>query len=122
MPNIKTKVNAHNRNILRNKPSKNAKHCNCQQKENCPMNGACLKESLVYYPTISFNNKNYKPKLYKRSCEITFKKRFSNHKKSFNVPLYKHDTKLAINRILELKNEATKHTDILENKRSIQVL
>ena len=63
MPNIKTKINAHNRNILRNTPSKNAKHCNCQQKENCPMNGACLKESLVYYTTISCNDKNYTQKL-----------------------------------------------------------
>ena len=82
MPNIKTKINA---------PSKNVKHCNWQQKENCSMNGVCLKESLVYYATISCNDK----KLYKGSCETTFKKRFSNHKKSFNVPLYKHDTKLS---------------------------
>ena len=51
-------INAHNREILRNAPSKNTKHCNCQQKENCPMNGACLKESLVYYATISCNDKN----------------------------------------------------------------
>ena len=34
MPNIKTKINAHNREILRNAPSKNVKHCNCQQKKN----------------------------------------------------------------------------------------
>ena len=80
MPNIKTKINAHNREILRNIPSKNTKHCNCQQKENCPMNGACLKESLVYYATISCNDKNYQPKLYKGSCERSFKKRYSNHK------------------------------------------
>ena len=59
------------------------------------MNGDCLKESLVYYATISCNDKNYKPKLYKGSCETSFKKRYSNHKKSFNVPLYKHDTKLS---------------------------
>ena len=57
------------------------------------MNGACL--SLVYYATINCNNKNYKPKLYKGSCETSFKNRYSNHKKSFNVPLYKHDTKLS---------------------------
>ena len=57
MSNIKTKINAHNRDILRNAPSKNAKQCNCQQKENCPMNGACLKESLVYYAAISCYNK-----------------------------------------------------------------
>ena len=70
--------------------------CNCQQKENCPMKGACLKEVLVYYTTISWNDKNYKPKLYKGSCETSFKKRYSNHNKSFIVPLYKHDTKLPI--------------------------
>ena len=59
------------------------------------MNGACL--SLVYYATINCNDKNYKPKLYKGSCETSFKKRYSNRKKSFNVPLYidKHDTKLS---------------------------
>ena len=95
IPNIKTKINAHNRNIVQNTLSKNAKLCNCQPKENCPMNGICLKESLDYYATISCNDKNYKPKLYKGSCETTIKKRFSNYKKSFNVPLYKHDTKLS---------------------------
>ena len=94
MPNIKTKRNALNRNILRNTQSKNAKHYNCQQKENCSINGACLKENLVYYATVSYNDKNYKPKLYKGSCGTTFKKRYGNHKKSFNVPSYKHDTKL----------------------------
>ena len=61
MPSIKTKINAHNRDTLRNTLSKNARQCNCQQKENCPMNSACLKESLVYYATISYNDKNYKP-------------------------------------------------------------
>ena len=58
------------------------------------MNVACL--SSVYYPIINCNDKNYKPKLYRGSCETSFKKRYSNCKKSFNVPLYidKHDTKL----------------------------
>ena len=32
MPNIKPKMDAHSGDILRNKPSKNAKQCNCQQK------------------------------------------------------------------------------------------
>ena len=59
------------------------------------MNSACLKESLVYYATISCNDKNYKPKLYKGSCQTSLKKRYSNRKKSFNVLLYKHDTKLS---------------------------
>ena len=57
--------------------------------------GACLKESLVYYATISSNDKNYKSKLYKESSGTNFEKHNSNHKESFNVPLYKHDTKLS---------------------------
>ena len=59
------------------------------------MNGACL--SLLYYATINCIDKNYKPTLYKGSCETSFKKRHSNRKKSFKVTLYidKHDTKLS---------------------------
>ena len=59
------------------------------------MNAAYLQDSLVYYVTISCNDKIYKPKLYIGSCETSFKKRYNNHKKSFNIPLYKHYTKLS---------------------------
>ena len=45
--------------------------------------------------TISCNNNNYKPEIYKGSFRTSFKKRYSNHKKSFNLHLYKHDTKLS---------------------------
>ena len=95
MPNIKTKIKTHNRKIQQNVPPKSTKHCNCQQKENFPINGACVQESLVCYATISCNGKNYKPKLCKGSCETSFEKRYSNHKKSINVPLHKHNTKLS---------------------------
>ena len=57
----------------------------------------------TYVAAIRLINQNYK----KGSCEPSFKKHYSNHKKSFNVPLYKHDTKLPKG-VLELKNEATK--------------
>ena len=36
------------------------------------MNGACLKESLVYYATIGCNDKNYKPKLSKKKLRNKF--------------------------------------------------
>ena len=53
------------------------------------------KKNLVYYAAISCNNKNYKPKLCKGSCETILKKATVTEKKSFNVPLYKHNTKLS---------------------------
>ena len=80
------------------------------------MNSACLKKSLVYYATISYSNKNYKPNLYKRSSKTSFKKRYSNHKEIVQTRYQ------AINGIFELKREATKPTLNLEDKRNIQVL
>ena len=43
------------------------------------MNGACLKESLVYYATTSFNDSNYKTELYQGNCETSFKMCFSSY-------------------------------------------
>ena len=79
-------------NILRAQPQNTPKTCNCLKKEDCPMNGFCLTKSLLYYATITCDKENY-TKLYKGICETTFKKRYANRKKSFNVPTYKNDTK-----------------------------
>ena len=72
-------------------------------KKDCSMNVACLQESLVYCAIISPNDKNYKPKLYKGSCETSFKKRYSNHKKSltYHCTSY-HDTKLLTEKTKQL--------------------
>ena len=58
------------------------------------MRGACLTKNVLYYARISCDDNTYKPKLYKGICEITFKKRHANHKKSFNVEKNKNNTKL----------------------------
>ena len=94
MPNLKSLLSNHNPNILKDQPQSTAKNCNCLKKEDCSMNGLYLTESLLYYATITTGKENY-TKLYKRICETTFKKRYGNHKKSFNVPTYKNDTKLS---------------------------
>ena len=84
------------------------------------MNGACV--SLVYYATINFKDKNYKPKLYKESCKTSFKKHAVTAKNRLTYHCTLTNMTQAINRLLELKNEATAPTDILEIKRNIQVL
>ena len=60
-----------------------------------PMRGACLTENVLYNARISCDDKTCKPKLYKEICETTFKKRYANHKKYFNVEKNKNDTKLS---------------------------
>ena len=59
------------------------------------MRGACLTENILYCARISCDDEKYKPKLYKGIRETTFKKRYANHKKSFNVEKNKNDTKLS---------------------------
>ena len=59
------------------------------------MTGACLTENILYYARISSDKEIYKPKLYKGICETTFKKRYANHKKSFNEEKNKNDTRLS---------------------------
>ena len=95
MPNLKAKIGRHNKKILENTPPPKTKSCNCLKKENYPTRGACLTENVLYYARISYDDETYKPKVYKGICETTFKKRYSNHKKSFNAEKSKNDTKLS---------------------------
>ena len=64
-------------------------------KKNCPRRGACLTEKIMYYARKSCDDETYKPKLYKRICETTFKNSYANHKKSFNMEKNKNDTILS---------------------------
>ena len=59
------------------------------------MRGLCLIENVLYYARISCDNEIYKSKLYKGICETTFKKRYADHKKSFNAEKNKNNTKLS---------------------------
>ena len=49
----------------------------------------------IYKTKVTSSNQNYQEKVYFGSCETTFKKRFSNHKKSFNLNEYKNETELS---------------------------
>ena len=81
MPNIRSKINGHNKKILQPKPAEPQKLCNCLVKEDCPLNGLCLRSSILYQATIKCSDSKYKQKRYKGICETTFKKRYANHKK-----------------------------------------
>ena len=95
MPNIRSKINGHNKKILQPKPAEPQKLCNCLVKEDCPLNGLCLRSSILYQATIKCSDSKYKQKRYKGICETTFKKRYANHKKSFNLINSKNDTTLS---------------------------
>ena len=48
MPNLKSLMNNHNQNILKDQPPKYPNSCNCLRKGDCPMGSLCHTESLQY--------------------------------------------------------------------------
>ena len=97
MPNIRSKINSHNKKILQPKPAEPQKLCNCLiKKEWIILNGSCSTSSILYQANTKCSDSKYKQKRYKGICQKTFKKRYANHKKSFNFINSKNDTTLSI--------------------------
>ena len=96
MPNIKSKISTHNEKVLNKPVNQNTRKCNCINKNTCPLNGNCLLKNVLYIATIKSDKKNYHPRNFKGISEDTFKKRYANHKRSFNINRYKNGTKLSV--------------------------
>ena len=60
----------------------NKKKCNCINKSTRPLSRECQSKNVIYQASLNSDKLNYGEKYYKCSCEITFKKRFVNHKKN----------------------------------------
>ena len=101
---MKTIIAGHNQKILNNKQDINTiqkKQCNCRKKEECPLDGSCQLESIIYIATITTINQTFE---YIGSTEKSFKSRYNNHTKSFRDQKYSNETKLS-KFIWELKEE-----------------
>ena len=82
-----------NRRVLKQQAEPSAS-CNCRSLKECPLNGKCLTESLVYQAEITATDVG-KTKIYIGMTSVTFKKRYANHKKSISNPRYSSETKLS---------------------------
>ena len=51
MSNIKHNIDGHNKSVL-SKKNVATRNCNCRKPADCPMNGDCLKQSVVYQETL----------------------------------------------------------------------
>ena len=92
MPNMKNIINTHKKINL---PKDNiARTCNCIRKHQCPLNKKCLTSNVLYKTSITSNEENPKTKIYYGVCETAFKRRYANHKKTFNSIKYQTDTEL----------------------------
>ena len=70
------------------------KTCNCRDKNTCPLNKKCLTKGIVYHAKITAED-NEETRHYIGITATTFKERFRNHQKSFNIATYANDTELS---------------------------
>jgi hypothetical protein len=86
MPNVKQILDGHNKATLKkeiNKTQPSSTTCNCRNRNECPLDGQCLKQSIIYQATVTASNSTT-PQTYIGLTENTFKTRYTNHKASFN--------------------------------------
>ena len=93
MPNLRHKINAHNKSILQSMHDL-PKSCNCWKPADCPLNSNCLKSSVIYQATVATND-NKPPQTYIGFTEYSFKTRFTNHKNLFKDHKKKLSTELS---------------------------
>ena len=85
-------IKGHNKKILL-KEIQETLECNCRTKTDCPLNGDCRKESIIYKCTATTCNLE---KLYLGLTEGEFKKqRYYDHVKSFKNEFYANSTTLS---------------------------
>ena len=85
-------IKSHNKKMI-NKDVKESKSCNCRVKSECPLNGQCQVTDIIYKCTVLSPDKPNK--VYLGTAEGDFKKRFYNHRKSFNNEGSANDTTLS---------------------------
>ena len=103
MPDIKSIIQSHNRNVIEKTTTTPEKACNCR-KDTCPLGGTCLTECVIYEAKVS---KDTSDKFYIGSTGRSFKDRYGSHKYSFQRR-GKSETELS-KYIWSLKNNGVTH-------------
>ena len=92
MPNLETKISAHNKSSLVNNFQSHEKSCNCRNKHSCPLSGDCLTQNVVYQATVE---SAMGKETYIGLTSNQFKTRFRNHTASFRNENKRNATELS---------------------------
>ena len=109
MPNMEAIIKSHNAHVQKlseqTDASTNTRMCSCRNKNDCPLDGQCLKSSIVYKATVKKASGDVS---YLGISETPFKDRYYNHTKAFKNRVYETDTELS-KLIWELKDKKQDH-------------
>ena len=79
MPNIKSIISSHNKAVLsdyhQSQTQTSDKECNCRKKDQCPLDGKCLTQNVVYQATVTTQTSSDSYV----GLAINFKERYRNH-------------------------------------------
>ena len=109
-------ISAQNAKLLKPPMSEEIKTCNCRNKENCPVNGKCLKKEVIYRAKVTEENGNLHT--YTGLTCNTFKERWDKHNFTFTHEDVEHTTLRSF--IHELKERGTNYSmkwEIVEKAR-----
>ena len=84
-------IRKHSSKIMKNLAPSTTKTRNCRRKTDCPMDGKCLSECLIYKASVSRTTNKY----YYGACENTFKELYNNHNRSFRNKSREKNTELS---------------------------
>ena len=78
--NVGNIIKSHNKKLI-NSSNHHEQPCNCRKKEDCPLEGKCRTENIIYKCIASTSG--HPDKVYLGTAEGDFKKRYYNHISSF---------------------------------------
>ena len=112
MDNMENIIKQHNSKILRG-PNEEGRGCNCQNPDECPLNGECLSTNVAYSAVVTHQESNEEiiNKTYLGVTEPEFKKRHNVHQHTFRYRDTPNDTSLS-KYIWELKDKGIEEYNI----------
>ena len=102
MNNVASIISSYNAKVLAPGPEQASRTCNCRQPQNCPLNGHCLTECVVYKASVSAPNKPARH--YYGLTEGPFKTRYNGHTRSFRSESCRRETELS-KYVLDLQDQ-----------------
>ena len=93
MNNVSQIIKQHNKKVS-NKKEKQTNPCNCRNKNECPLNGNCKVQSVIYKCTVSATQ-TFKQRFYLEKTEGNWKQRLYIPRQSFKDKKHKNGTALS---------------------------
>ena len=81
-PNIGTAISAHNSKLLEPPKNNEQKTCNCENEDDCPVQGNCLEKEVIYRATVT--EENGEKHTYTGLTANRFKDRWGGHNYTFS--------------------------------------